>query len=192
MTNTPHSDSELDDAIALIKYEIEYADTHGGCPPAVRSIKRHGVAEAKTAVIQWANRRAEKLVVEAVKNAQFKELRAYNIGYDLGWYRAMETVSNDLAEIADAILNSATFKEIEQENGDKPIFLAKILGIIDQLKTMRNEKMPVLLAERNKINEIGKLLSSMPPEAFTNPISFGSPEKLSLKLTAPTEQKVKK
>lgn len=48
---TPNSfDDELDEILALVKYEVEYAETHGGCPPAVRGIKRHGVAEAKQAL----------------------------------------------------------------------------------------------------------------------------------------------
>ncbi len=34
--NTP--DSELDDALALIKYSVEYRETHGGCPPEVKAI----------------------------------------------------------------------------------------------------------------------------------------------------------
>lgn len=103
---------------------------------------------------------------------QMKELRAYNIGYGLGWYRAHESIVNDLQEIADAILNSATFKAIELENGDKPIFLAKILNIISELKTMRNEKMPILLLERQKINEIGSKIAKLPAQAFHDPISF--------------------
>lgn len=36
-----------DDALAKIQYSIEYADTHGGCPPAVRGVKRSGVEAAK-------------------------------------------------------------------------------------------------------------------------------------------------
>jgi hypothetical protein len=102
-----------------------------------------------------------------------KELRAYNIGYDLGWYRAHEAIANDLQELSDAILNSATFKQIEREGQDTPIFLAKIMGIIIEIKTMRNEKMPVLLLERQKINELGERIAKLPPEAFGNPISFG-------------------
>lgn len=106
------------------------------------------------------------------KTDELKELRAYNIGYDLGWYRAMESVSGDLQGLADAILNSATLKQIEQEGGDKPIFLARVMDILAQLQTMRNEKMPVLLLERSKINELGSKIKDLPVEAFKDPISF--------------------
>ena len=37
-------------ALALIKYSVEYGETHGGCPPKVSAINRHGVAEAKQAI----------------------------------------------------------------------------------------------------------------------------------------------
>lgn len=110
--------------------------------------------------------------MSSTEDNSFKELRAYNIGYDLGWYRAHEAISNELQEIADAILNSATFKKIERENSDKPIFLAKILDIIAQMNEMRNEKMPVLLLERKKINEIGAKIAKLPEGAFRDPISF--------------------
>lgn len=112
-----------------------------------------------------------------------KELRAYNIGYDLGWYRAHEAISNEMQEIADAILNSATFKAIEAGHGDKPIFLAKILDLITQMNEMRNEKMPVLLLERQKINEIGKRIAKLPPQAFIDPISFTEPKRLTQETT---------
>lgn len=46
-TNPLNVADELDAALALVTYSIEYADTHGGCPPAVRGVTRHGVAEAK-------------------------------------------------------------------------------------------------------------------------------------------------
>lgn len=42
----------LDEALALIKYSVEYRETHGGCPPKVSAIKRHGIAEAKQAIKQ--------------------------------------------------------------------------------------------------------------------------------------------
>lgn len=51
---------EVGAIIALIKYEVEYADTHGGCPPAVKAIHRHGVKEAKAAI--------NTLLVEARKD----------------------------------------------------------------------------------------------------------------------------
>lgn len=111
-----------------------------------------------------------------MEEEKLKELRAYNIGYDLGWYRAHESIVNDLQEIADAMLNSATVRAIEREKGSYPIFLAKILDIISQLTTMRNEKMPVLLLEREKINEIGTLIAKLPEQAFIDPISFAPKE----------------
>ncbi|HVA10624.1 MAG TPA: hypothetical protein VNG32_00460 [Candidatus Dormibacteraeota bacterium] len=113
------------------------------------------------------------------ENDSLKELRAYNIGYDLGWYRAHESISNEMQEIADAILNSAIFKEIQREHSTKPIFLAKILDLIMQMNEMRNEKMPVLLLEREKINEIGAKIAKLPVEAFKDPISFTDTKMLS-------------
>lgn len=97
-----------------------------------------------------------------------KELRAYKVGYDLGWYRAFESISNDLTEIADAMLNSATFRQIQRENSDKPIFLAKILNIQQEIKDMRNEHMPTLLLEREKINEIAGIIAKLPDGVFQN------------------------
>ena len=32
---SPQANTELDEILALIQLEIDYADTHGGCPPAV-------------------------------------------------------------------------------------------------------------------------------------------------------------
>lgn len=118
---------------------------------------------------------------KSTERDDLKELRAYNIGYDLGWYRAHESIANDLQEIADAILNSATFREIEREGHDKPIFLVKILNIISEVNTMRNEKMPILLLEREKINEIGNKIANLPPQAFYDPISFGEGYRLEAK-----------
>lgn len=97
-----------------------------------------------------------------------KELRAYKVGYDLGWYRAFESISNDLKEVADAILNSATFRQIQRETSDEPIFLAKILNIQQEIKDMRNEHMPTLLLEREKINEIAAIIAKLPDGAFQN------------------------
>lgn len=101
-----------------------------------------------------------------------KELRAYKIGYDLGWYRAHEALANELTEIADAILNSATFKQIEEEKHDRPIFLAKILGIQQQIAEMRNEHMPVLLLERQRITELAKRIAELPEGVFTRELSL--------------------
>lgn len=101
-----------------------------------------------------------------------KELRAYNIGYDLGWFRALETVSDDLKKIIDAMQQSYTFQQIESESSNKPIFIMEIMNLIMDIQTMKSEKMPVLLLEREKINEIGKRIEKLPAEAFMDPTSF--------------------
>ena len=59
-----NDDSELDDALALIKYSIEYKDTHGGCPPEVKAIKRTGVVEAKAAIQSYAESLASRREIE--------------------------------------------------------------------------------------------------------------------------------
>lgn len=122
-----------------------------------------------------------------------RELRAYKIGYDLGWYRALESVANDLSEITDAIMNSATFKEIEREHHDKPIFLAKIIDIQLQVAGMRNENMPTLLLERKKITEIATRIAKLPDGVFTGQLSIENANMLnenkSKSLVEPLEDK---
>jgi hypothetical protein len=105
---------------------------------------------------------------------QLKELRAYKIGYDLGWYRAHEALAGQLSEVTDAITNSATFQQIEREGGSKPIFLAKILDIQLQIVEMRNENLPTLLLERQKITELASKIASLPDGVFTGELSIGS------------------
>lgn len=46
------SPDELEEALALINYSIEYADTHGGCPPAVKAVHKRGTAAARKAIEQ--------------------------------------------------------------------------------------------------------------------------------------------
>ena len=58
-----------DEALALIKYSVEYRETHGGCPPEVSAIKRHGVAEAKQALTS--------LMKELVAEAKPKEMDSF-------------------------------------------------------------------------------------------------------------------
>ena len=92
-----------------------------------------------------------------MKEEEMKQLKAYKVGYDLGWYRAYESICVDLGEIADAMLQSAAFQEIQREIGDdKPIFLAKILRIISQVNEMRAESLPTLMVEREAITRLGE------------------------------------
>jgi hypothetical protein len=65
MTNTPHSDSELDEI--LDDFHDEPNEEQAGCAVNWEDDCDCGLDEAKTALIQWADRRAEKLVVEAEK-----------------------------------------------------------------------------------------------------------------------------
>ena len=100
---------------------------------------------------------------------ELKQLKAYKVGYDLGWYRAVEAISSDLQEIVDGILNSATIKRIERENHKKPMFLAKILDIITSLSEMKQEALPTLVVERKAITKLGEgLMEAMAknPSAF--------------------------
>lgn len=76
-----------------------------------------------------------------------EELEAYQVGYNLGWFRALETVNEDLQEIADCILNSATFKQMEEENNheEAPIFFAKIMSLLAELKKLVEDNKEVFI-----------------------------------------------
>ena len=101
---------------------------------------------------------------------ELKELRAYKVGYDLGWYRCAELVDGELQKLVDAMKLSPTFRQIEREaaeaKGKRPLLYATILRLIAELGELRREHTPTLLLERKAINELGEKISQLPPEVF--------------------------
>lgn len=101
-----------------------------------------------------------------------KELRAYKVGYDLGFFRGVEAMSDKVRKIAELIEMSATWKEIEREAKEKgdekiPFLFHELLASVIDASTLKNELMPTLLVEKRAINDLGKRLQTLPPEAFT-------------------------
>lgn len=94
---------------------------------------------------------------------ELRELKAYKMGYDLGWCRAAETIHPLLQGLADCMQNSITWRQIEREGKEKdqPIFMAKILSIIEELHQIRREVMPALVLEQKAINEMGARLENL-------------------------------
>lgn len=98
-----------------------------------------------------------------MKEVELRELKAYKMGYDLGWYRANENLKPILNDLADCMLRSSTWQQIEEEGkeGDQPIFMAKILSLISTLEQIRRETMPALVLEQKAINDMGERLESL-------------------------------
>ena len=101
-----------------------------------------------------------------------KELRAYKVGYDLGFFRGVEAMSDKVRKIAELIEMSATWKEIEREAKEKgdekiPFLFHELLASVVDANTLKNELMPTLLVEKRAINDLGKRIQALPPEAFT-------------------------
>lgn len=95
---------------------------------------------------------------------ELRELKAYKMGYDLGWYRATETLKPLLNELWDCMGRSTTWKQIEKEGEkgkDKPIFMTRILAIICELQQIRRETMPALVLEQKAINDMGARLEKL-------------------------------
>ena len=96
---------------------------------------------------------------------EFKEMRAYRIGFDLGYYRAYESINNTLGNLLDNAFHSATFNQMLEESGSSmPIFMSEIMSIRQELNDMRNERLPLLLAERKEINRISTNIAKIKPE----------------------------
>lgn len=96
-----------------------------------------------------------------------RELKAYKLGYDLGWYRACEALKPMLDDMQDCIGNSPTWRQIERESKegkDLPLFMARILGIMGEMADMRREHMPTLVLEQKAINDMGERLEKLTQE----------------------------
>lgn len=64
--NMSKTEDELTEILAMVKYSINYGDTHGGCPPAVESVARHGISEAITALLARERRIALEAKIEMI------------------------------------------------------------------------------------------------------------------------------
>lgn len=87
-----HLDKDM--TIKLISSLSEWlADVHGGCPPAIRAIHRHGVTEAQQAIKAY-------LAQEKAK-ARLDELRHFHP--DDNWYGddGIKSVSDRIAKLLD-------------------------------------------------------------------------------------------
>lgn len=98
-----------------------------------------------------------------MNNDELRELKAYKMGYDLGWYRATESIKPFLTKLQDCISKSSTWRQIEKEGRgkDQPVFMAEILIVMDELNQIRRETMPALVLEQKAINDMGKRLESL-------------------------------
>jgi hypothetical protein len=89
----------LDDILALIKYDIEYATTHGGCPPAVKAIRRSGVAEAKERLAAWHNTQLKQhtaAVENKARQDELNQLEALYKRYEQGNFWEYAVYSGDI------------------------------------------------------------------------------------------------
>ena len=96
----------LDEALALIKYSVEYRETHGGCPPKVSAIKRHGVAEARQAItllIKELVAEAKPLLKERTASTEFttwdrktKVVKTFESETDPGFNKAINEFEQNL------------------------------------------------------------------------------------------------
>lgn len=97
-----------------------------------------------------------------------RELKAYKMGYDLGWFRANEALKPLLDQLQSCISHSHTWQEIEndceKEGRERPLFMAKIIGIIADMEQLRRETMPALVIEQKSINDMGKRLETLSKE----------------------------
>lgn len=98
-----------------------------------------------------------------MNNDELRELKAYKMGYDLGWYRATESIKPLLTKLQDCISKSSTWQQIEKEGRkeDQPIFMAEILSLMDEFNQIRRENLPALVLEQKAINDMGKRLESL-------------------------------
>lgn len=92
---------------------------------------------------------------------ELRELKAYKMGYDLGWFRATESIVPLLDDLRGCMEQSATWKQIERDGGEKPIFIARILSTIMELRQIKNEQMPTIVLEQKVINDMGARLSKL-------------------------------
>ena len=70
-----------------------------------------------------------------------RELKAYKMGYDLGWFRANEALKPLLIELEDCIMRSNVWKEVEKEcereGRERPMFMARIAALITEMGQIR-------------------------------------------------------
>ena len=92
---------------------------------------------------------------------ELRELKAYKMGYDLGWFRATEAIVPLLDELRSCMEHSETWRQIERENSERPFFIARILSTIMELRQINNEQMPAIALEQKAINDMGTRLSKL-------------------------------
>ena len=92
--STDSIDKKIDELLALVRYEVEYADTHGGCPPAVRGIKRHGVKEAREQMKKLLVEQDEKAHMLGFKNGKWAMTKRVN---DLWFQLIIDEVGSEKA-----------------------------------------------------------------------------------------------
>lgn len=92
-----------------------------------------------------------------------RELKAYKMGYDLGWYRATESIKPILDRLQNCMANSTTWKQIEKEGkrDDQSMFMAQILNAMAEIQQIRRETMPALVLEQKAINDMGARLEKL-------------------------------
>lgn len=94
-----------------------------------------------------------------------RELKAYKMGYDLGWFRANEAIKPLLMELEECIMASNVWREIEneceREGKERPLFMSRIAGLIADMGQLRRETMPALVLEQKAINDMGERLESL-------------------------------
>lgn len=115
------------------------------------------------------------------------ELKAYKMGYDLGWYRATEALMPLLHDLEDCMANSATWRQIEKETNEQPIFIARIAGIICDLRQIQNEHMPAIVLEQKAINDMGSKLAKLTKEDWK---VLGTVDNSSLDLSRKSSKKL--
>lgn len=118
-----------------------------------------------------------------------RELRAYKLGYDLGWFRACEAVKPLLEDLQDCLARSATWREIEdeveREDGKRPLYMARVTAILADMNQLRRETMPALVLEQKAINEMGKRLEGLDKQDWE---SLAATDNSSLVLGQPSQQ----
>ena len=86
------------------------------------------------------------------------ECQAYQAGYNLGWFRALQTINEELKEIADAMMNSSVYQQIVDEHKakgqDPPIHFSQIMGKMWNLKEMENEFAPQVMANKAMLDRL--------------------------------------
>lgn len=102
---------------------------------------------------------------EKMSEDELRELKAYKLGYDLGWFRASEAIKPLLIELEDCIAHSYTWQEVEKEcereGRELPLYMARIAELIADMGQLRREVMPAIVLEQKAINDMGERLEKL-------------------------------